>query len=274
MSISKDVNKFGRKRTIPDPIQREIRQKSGFGCVICGQAVTHYDHVDPEWNEAKEHNPRGMTQLCGSCHDRKTRGLLSVETIRSAMKNPKCLKNGYAISPFDIGCKWPKIILGGNVHENTKELIVINGLSILSIEQDTEDSPVLLNINFFDENEEKFFWTNKSNEWHVRSDLWDSEINGQLLKVRFKPRGFLLKLKFNPPNQIYVDELKMNYKGIRLRADKNGLRFLNKDKKSIYSSDSGLHINHCARAYDFTIDGSDNIKYGFLGAMKACLHSN
>lgn len=262
--MSQKINKFGLPRDIPDPVQRAIRQRCGFGCVMCGQAVTHYDHVDPEWHEAETHDPKKMAQLCGSCHDRKTRGLLSVDTIKQALENPKCLRDGYAISPFDIGCDLPKIIVGGNIHENTKQIIVINGLPILALEQGNKGSPVLLTVNFYDENEQKFFWTNGQNEWHVSSDVWDSEINGQLLKIRSKPRGFLLKLRFNPPNEIYVEELKMIYKGVRLRADKNGLCFLNKFKKNIYSSKSGMHVNHCSRAYDFTIDGSDEIKYGMF----------
>ncbi len=30
---------------IPLPIQREVRQRCGFGCVICGLPLYDYDHI-------------------------------------------------------------------------------------------------------------------------------------------------------------------------------------------------------------------------------------
>jgi len=32
-------------RNIPLPIQREVRQRCGFGCVICGTLLYEYDHI-------------------------------------------------------------------------------------------------------------------------------------------------------------------------------------------------------------------------------------
>ena len=57
-------NKFELSRTIPEPIKRQIRQDSGFGCVICGLGIIQYEHVDPEFHLAKIHDPSKMTLLC------------------------------------------------------------------------------------------------------------------------------------------------------------------------------------------------------------------
>lgn len=35
-------------RNIPLPIQREVRQRCGFGCVICGMPLYEYEHME-EW---------------------------------------------------------------------------------------------------------------------------------------------------------------------------------------------------------------------------------
>lgn len=32
-----NINKQGISRDIPDPIKRDVRQRCGFGCVICGK---------------------------------------------------------------------------------------------------------------------------------------------------------------------------------------------------------------------------------------------
>jgi hypothetical protein len=34
------------------------------------------------FSEAKEHNPKNMALLCGGCHDRATRGILSKEKVK------------------------------------------------------------------------------------------------------------------------------------------------------------------------------------------------
>jgi hypothetical protein len=33
--MSDKTNRHGLSRTIPDPVMRQIRQESGFGCVVC-----------------------------------------------------------------------------------------------------------------------------------------------------------------------------------------------------------------------------------------------
>jgi hypothetical protein len=38
----KKNNKYGLKRTIPEKIKREVRQRCGFGCVRCGSLRTNY----------------------------------------------------------------------------------------------------------------------------------------------------------------------------------------------------------------------------------------
>src|SRR5574337_274292 len=89
-----EVNKFGLSRDIPDLIKREVRQKCGFGCVVCGSAVYQYEHLEPLFPDAKNHDPNGIVLLCGGCHDRVTRGMLSKETIKLKANNPKCLEEG------------------------------------------------------------------------------------------------------------------------------------------------------------------------------------
>ena len=59
-----DTNKHGLSRYIPEAIKREVRQRCGFGCVICGFGFYDYEHFDPDFADAKFHDPNGMTLLC------------------------------------------------------------------------------------------------------------------------------------------------------------------------------------------------------------------
>ncbi|MHB0562224.1 hypothetical protein ACX3RA_15640, partial [Escherichia coli] len=59
-----NINKHGLSRRIPETIKRQIRQRCGFGCVICGFGFYDYEHFKPDFVDAKVHDPNGMTLLC------------------------------------------------------------------------------------------------------------------------------------------------------------------------------------------------------------------
>ena len=45
-----DINKFGLRRSdFHADTKRLIRQRDGFGCVVCGLALIKYEHLDPEF---------------------------------------------------------------------------------------------------------------------------------------------------------------------------------------------------------------------------------
>ncbi|HDZ0790542.1 TPA: hypothetical protein RRT77_004528, partial [Klebsiella pneumoniae] len=54
------VNKFGLKRYIPSEIRKRIRIDAGYGCVICGGLFVDYEHIEPEFSKAVEHDPDKM----------------------------------------------------------------------------------------------------------------------------------------------------------------------------------------------------------------------
>ena len=78
-----EVNKYGLSRYIPSDVRREVRQRSKFGCVICRRGFYQYEHIDPPFDDATEHNPSHICCLCGSCHDSVTRGHISKEAIKA-----------------------------------------------------------------------------------------------------------------------------------------------------------------------------------------------
>lgn len=64
-----NINKHGLKRYIEADIRRKIRHDAGYGCVICGNIFVDYEHIEPEFKDAKKHDPEKMTLLCKGCHD-------------------------------------------------------------------------------------------------------------------------------------------------------------------------------------------------------------
>ena len=79
-----NTNKYGLSRTIPEDIKRQIRQRSKFGCLICRQAIYTYEHIDPVFVEASEHDPDCMCLLCPNHQRDSTDGVLSKSEIMEA----------------------------------------------------------------------------------------------------------------------------------------------------------------------------------------------
>ena len=107
-------NTYGLSRYIPAAVKKEIRRRCGFGCVICGNAIITYEHIDPPFAIARTHDPKRMTLLCGTHQTESTKGLLSKETITSADSNPFCKQKGYARHLFDLGGIRPVLVVGSN----------------------------------------------------------------------------------------------------------------------------------------------------------------
>ena len=126
-------NQFGLSRNIPDSFARKIRQKCGFGCVVCGIAIYQYEHFDPPFKDAKVHDPTKITLLCASCHDRVTRGLMSKETVAVDALRPRCLQTGFSFGPFDIGRELPELAISGFRGRVTGPLLIIDGDPILQV---------------------------------------------------------------------------------------------------------------------------------------------
>ena len=91
------VNKYGLRRSdLTSDQKRQIRQQAGFGCVVCGNAIGDYEHIDPEFSEAGEHDVSKMAFLCIQCHGKVTRRQLSKQSVLTARENPAALESGFS----------------------------------------------------------------------------------------------------------------------------------------------------------------------------------
>ncbi len=215
------VNKYGLSREIPEPTKLKIRQHCGFGCIFCGNALYQYEHVDPPFSEAKEHDPDHIVLLCGGCHDRVTRGLLSKESVKRMSLNPKCNEQGFSFGPFEIGTTPPEVIIGNFKCKNVATLISIDGDAVLSVKPPTEPGhPFLINAFLCDKDGREILRI-VDNEWRTPSSNWDTKINGSRLTIRGALREVLLVLKSEPPHRLIFETVNMKHKGIEIVCKNN-----------------------------------------------------
>jgi hypothetical protein len=204
------TNKHGLSRHISKDTKLEIRRRSKFGCVICRCAFYQYEHIIPEFHDALEHNPEHMCLLCGHCHDKVTRGMLSKETIQQKYKE---IQNSIDVKkPFDdidLNHKNITVKLGSCIFKHTKRLILLDNVVILGIEPPEDDSsfPVLSGC-FSDNDGNELFRINK-NEWHGSNDSWDTEIISNEIIIRTSKDKIALHLRVHPPESIEVVVLDM-----------------------------------------------------------------
>lgn len=246
------INKFGLTDTIKDGVKREIRQRCGFGCVNCGNAVYQYEHVEPTFAEATEHNPNHIVLLCGGCHDRVTRKILSKETIKLRSQKPYCLNQGFSFGPFDLGLVPPKIKIGTLLCEDVETLIRINGNSIFSIHPpEVDGAPFRINALLADR-EGKEILKIVDNEWVTTTENWDVEVVGRRITIRKALGDIVLILRTEPPRNLIIERLEMEYLGSKITCRENqNLKVisptgyvLNASAIEILGSQVGVDINN------------------------------
>jgi hypothetical protein len=214
-----NMNRHGLSRDIPEPVKREVRQRCGFGCINCGNAIYQYEHVEPEFADATYHDPNCIVLLCGACHDRVTRKLLSKASIKSRIKTPKCKEIGFSFGPFDIGSDPPEIVLGTIVARNAKTLIRICGDDVFSIRPpETNGGPFILDARFFNANGRPILDI-VANEWRSSSDNWDVEVVGPRITIRKALGNFALILRSEPPRRLVIERMAMAHKGMHIRCE-------------------------------------------------------
>ena len=216
-------NRHGLGRTIPSAVRREVRKRCGFGCVICGLSLYDYEHFAPDFKDAEEHNPGGITLLCMQCNQKRNRKVLSVETVAAANKAPKCLQQGYANEAFDFGSKPITVEFAGVTFSNCEQLITVFGIPVLSIkEPEHHHEPFRLSGRFCDDAGAATLKI-EDNVWSVGADCSDVECVGPRIIIRKEPREIVLQVKSEPPERLVIERLNMEFEGVFLRGSQNVL---------------------------------------------------
>jgi len=217
-------NKHGLKRYIPTTVRRTIRKNSGFGCVVCGNAIVDYEHVDPEWNDAKSHNASRMTLLCPGCHAKVTRGTLSKAKVKEHMKKPWSFKNGLSYDDLELPPANPKIHIGNSTYRTETVVLRTHGKNLLQFHPpETANLPYRVSGEFY--NQAGALTSRiKKNIFESILGEHDVEFVGTKITVKSpnqkKPSLVLIR---EGGEDLRIEELNMFYSGVSFNVSKDGV---------------------------------------------------
>ena len=128
-----------RRPAIKNSILKEVRKQCFFGCVFCGSPIFEYDHI-VDYAIVKEHTVDNLVLLCPDHHTKKTKKILSTESVQYKRTNPFNEKRQELGGPVLDANRTIEVVIGSNlfeynIGENFDHCIVwINGYSFFKIE--------------------------------------------------------------------------------------------------------------------------------------------
>lgn len=227
-------------RNIPLPIQREVRQRCGFGCVICGMPLYEYEHME-EWAQVHRHVADEITLLCDQHHREKTNGFLPKEAVRAANADPYNLREGTS-KPYALHFSGAEatVEIGGNTftcqdqgHGTQMIPLMIDNTPLVGII--LSDGHFLLNVVIFDEFNVPVLQI-KNNQLVYSTEPWDIQLVATTLTLREKAGKILIEFVFTPPSKVQV---------VRGRFLRNGVEVLVRPDNILITNNRGF-ISGCS----------------------------
>jgi len=230
---------------IPDPMKREVRQRCGFGCVMCGLPLYTYEHM-LGWANVRRHVAEELTLLCYQHQYERTHGLLPIEDVKCADLNPYNLREGiskpYTLHYSGSNCRAD---IGRNVFSfqddgSNPEFVAfaIDEESIISFRLD--NGHWLLNLSVYDRNDDLIVLI-VDNELIYSVSPWDIELVGRNLIIREAQRRILVDILFEPPSQIKIQRGHFFHNGIEVEIKPDSLYVVN--NYSQFSLNRGFGLN-------------------------------
>ncbi len=215
-------NRFGVPRPIPPDVKRQVRQRCGYGCVICAKAPYDYDHFDPEFADAQSHDPKGITLLCAEHHDLKSRGLLTNAQVASRNAAPRAVAEGHAFGRYITDGTAPKFVLGSCYAANTPVLLMADGEPVIWASPPVEPgAPFSFNAVLRDQSGRTILEI-RDNEWRAGIEAWDVDVVANRIEIRSKRGAIDLVISMEPPDTLNVQRARLNYGGRDVVVETNG----------------------------------------------------
>lgn len=209
---------------IPAAVKRAVRQRCGFGCVVCGLPLYTYEHMY-DWAKTHSHAEDELTLLCDRHQSERTKGLLPREAVLAANAAPVNTKSGVS-EPYDglhFSGSSGELILGNNrflsqgmrlvpLLANGEEPLVFDfadgSLKFSAHVRDKDGTAVLLVVE---------------NELVYSTDSWDIDFVGRQLTLRNAPGELHFQVRFDPPGRVVISRLDITYGDVRVFVDAQGL---------------------------------------------------
>lgn len=210
--VAQMPNQHGLSRHIPSDIARQVRQRSKFGCVICRAGFYEYEHIDPEFANAREHDPARICCLCASCHGAVTRGQRSKASVTAAyqaVQTSTLEQVGNPFGPIDFHGGAAELRIGGLCYSPLVRVVLrFHGTDIIRVEPGDQGVPGGISAVFTNDAGVPILWLD-SNAWEGSTENWDIQVVGQRITVRAQDERVALRLRLDPPGVIVVENLDM-----------------------------------------------------------------
>jgi len=221
------------REKIPQEIQREVRQRCGFGCVICGNPIYDYDHM-VNYSVTKRHLASELTLLCPNHHRDKTGKRMPLEKVLKANAKPYNLKSNQT-SPYYIEQFFGNsgIIIFGSIgfpfedrgFGNFMIPLIVDGIPIIKFV--LIDNELFLDFVIFDQRNVPILIV-KRNELTFKIGFWDITYIGTTLKIRQGSRNIYLEIDFRAPNTVDVKRMKLYCNFKEFTINKQGFKYENR----------------------------------------------
>ncbi|MEZ9132751.1 HNH endonuclease signature motif containing protein [Vibrio breoganii] len=205
MSSSKK-NRHNLSRYIPNKVKEQIRKDAGFGCVFCGCILVEYEHIEPEYHDAKEHDPTKMTLLCPMCHDKVTKKLLSKKRVWEAKKSPKALKDGFVKDQLMVDTDSLELLMGNARTSMLLVAISLYGKPLFWFERCEVEESYRICCIFYGLDGKPIAYINR-NEYVALIGKQDIVSKGTSLSIRDKKAGTLLELSREGDKPLHIKRL-------------------------------------------------------------------
>jgi hypothetical protein len=224
-------------RNIPEAIQREVRKRCGFGCVVCGCPIYEYDHI---WGYRRGHAhiAKEITLLCDLHHKEKTNRLLPSAAVLRHDRNPYNMQRKIS-SPYNLHYEGEEaeIVLAGSRYISRAQQDMEGNFVGFTVPLVIDNVPMLaftlvnghigLDTVIYDESNNLILDIH-NNELKYTVGVWDIEFVGQQLMIREKARKFLIDVKFETPNRIIINRGRFLLNGIEVLISPEKLIVTNK----------------------------------------------
>jgi hypothetical protein len=235
-------------------IKRAVRQRCGFGCVICGIPLYHYDHL-LGYAVTQRHEADEITLLCARHHDEKTRGVLPPEKVSAANQDPWNPRHGVT-SPYQLhfGTTEPaEMVIASDSFTSEGDLvpIVVDNEPLLAFSRSSGELALHLTLR----DRHNWPWlVVVDNELVLRQEVsWDVQFEGQALTLREAPGRVVLRIRFDPPRRVVVERARLMSNGVIIEVNGSSIQMggrIDRPNKVTFSGNRhygsvGITIGYC-----------------------------
>lgn len=253
-SAKKKTNRHGLGRAIPKDVEREVRRRSKFGCVICRTGFYDYHHIDPAFNEASRHDPSEICLLCPTCHSAVTRGSRSNESVKrryEEIQRASIEEVGSPVGPLDFDDGSAELVIGDLLYSPAVRTVLrYGGSDLIRVDPGNGGEPGSVSAVFADDEGQEVLRLER-NQWIGSLENWDITIVGRRIAVQSRRSHTALKLRLEPPGRIVIEHLDMRFGDAHLLATERAFaagRYLDDGRVGWCTGRIGIPASHAAGA--------------------------